>query len=318
MNNNTLTNTVLKQNTIYTIVNPVSSNGKTGQRWPNHMKKFIDAEIDLEVKMTHYPGHAVKLTQDALKKGYHTIMAVGGDGTVNEVLNGFFEKGELINNKAALLIFSQGTGSDYIRSLNLTKDAADIIATYQRQKIKKVDIGEITYQDFDNIERSRYFINTADVGIGGETVEFVNQSSKIMGGFLTYLYGVIRTLIKYENKNMKLKIDDKVIKDDILNSVIISLGKYFGGGMQIAPEAKVDDGIFDITILGNLSKLETVLNLYRAYKGTHIYYKKIDYLKGKKVSIESDERVLIDIDGECAGILPAQFKIYKQVFPILV
>ncbi|MGM0446082.1 MAG: diacylglycerol/lipid kinase family protein, partial [Bacillota bacterium] len=204
------------------------------------------------------------------------------------------------------------------RSLNLTKNVTDVIATYQRQKIKKVDIGEITYQDFDNIERSRYFINTADVGIGGETVEFVNQSSKIMGGFLTYLYGVIRTLIKYENKKMKLKIDDKVIKDDILNSIMISLGKYFAGGMPIAPEAKVDDGIFDITVLGNLSKLETVLNLYRAYKGTHIYYEKIDYLKGKKVSIESDERVLIDIDGESAGILPAQFQIYKQVFPILV
>ena len=315
--NNTLNNKALKQNTIYTIVNPVSSNGKTEHRWPDHKEKIIDAGIDLKIKMTHYPGHAVKLTQDALKMGYRTIMAVGGDGTVNEVLNGFYKNGEMINQNAVLLIFSQGTGSDYIRSLNLTKNVYDIIDIYKRYNIRKVDIGKITYLDFDNIERTRYFINTADVGIGGETVEFVNQSSKIMGGLLTYLYGVIRTLIKYENKKMKLKIDDKVVKDDILNSIMISLGKYFAGGMPIAPEAKVDDGIFDITILGNLSKIETVLNLYRAYKGTHIYYKKIDYLKGKKISIESDKRVLIDIDGECAGILPAEFEIYKQVFPIL-
>ena len=316
--NKTLYDKALNQNTIYAVVNPVSSNGKTGHRWPNHEKKIKEAGINLEVKMTHYPGHAIKLTQDALKMGYKTIMAVGGDGTVNEVLNGFYENDKIINEDSVLLILSQGTGSDYIRSLNLTKDINDIIDTYNRYKIKKVDIGKITYLDFDSIKRSRYFINTADVGIGGETVEFVNQSSKIMGGLLTYLYGVIRTLIKYDNKKMKLKIDDKVIKEDILNSVMVSLGKYFGGGMIIAPEAEVDDGIFDITILGNLSKIETVLNLYRAYKGTHIYYKKIDYLKGKKVSIESDQRVLIDIDGECAGILPAEFEIYKQVFPILV
>jgi len=316
--NNTSNDPVSKQNTVYTIVNPVSSNGKTGQRWPAHKNEFINAGINLKVKMTHYPEHAIKLTEDALKKGYQTIMAVGGDGTVNEVLNGFFKNGEMINENAVLLIFSQGTGSDYIRSLNLTKNPKDIIETYRKYKKKKVDIGNITFHNFDNIKRTKYFINTADVGIGGETVEYVNQSSKVMGGFLTYLYGVIRTIIKYENKKMKLKIDGKVIKDDILNSVMISLGKYFGGGMPIAPEAKVDDGIFDITILGNLSKIETIINLYRVYKGTHIYYKKIDYLKGKKVSVESDERVLIDIDGECAGMLPAQFEIYKQVFPILV
>lgn len=307
-----------KDNIIYTIVNPMSSNGKTGKKWPGYRERFKEAGLSLHIKETHYPGHAVKLTKNALNNGYKTIMAVGGDGTVNEIVNGFFENGKLINKNAVLLIFSQGTGSDYVKSLGLDKKIETVIDVYNRYNRKWVDLGKIKYNNFDQKKTERYFVNTADVGIGGETVEYVNRVSKLMGGILTYLFGAVRTLIKYENKIMKLDVDKKVVKNSLTNSVMVSLGKYFAGGMPIAPKAEIDDGYFDILILGDLSKTETLLNLYKAYKGTHLEYPKIDYLKGKYVKIESEERVLIDIDGESAGMLPAEFTILKERFPILI
>jgi len=307
-----------QKNTIYTIVNPMSSNGKTGKRWPKYRKKFKEAGLDLHIKETHYPGHAVDLTKTGLNKGYKTIMAVGGDGTVNEIVNGFFENGKLINQDASLLIFSQGTGSDYVKSLGLDKKIETVIEVYNRYEKKWVDLGKMKYNNFDQKEVQRYFVNTADVGIGGETVEYVNRASKLMGGILTYLFGAVRTLIKYENKIMKIEIDKKEVRNSLTNSVMVSLGKYFAGGMPIAPEAEIDDGYFDILILGNFSKTETLLNLYRAYQGTHLDYPKIDYLKGKHIKIDSKERVLIDIDGESAGMLPAEFTILKERFPVLI
>ncbi|MCF8002197.1 MAG: diacylglycerol kinase family lipid kinase [Halanaerobiales bacterium] len=316
INKNVKDNTA-KENTIFTIVNPVSSNGKTKKRWPTHQKEFEKNKLNLKIKETLYPGHAIELTKEALLEGYQTIMAVGGDGTVNEVVNGFFNNGKLINEKAVLLVFSQGTGSDYIKTLGLKKEVAEVIKTYHRYKKRWVDLGKVKYLDFDHNQIERYFINTADAGLGGATVEYVNRSSKVMGGLITYIWGVIRTLITYKNKEMELKVDQKVIKKGVLNSVMVSLGKYFGGGMHIAPEALIDDGFFDIVILGNLNKIETILNLYKAYKGTHIYYPKIDYIKGKKIVLDSDQRVLIDIDGECAGLLPAEFSLREKDFPIL-
>lgn len=307
-----------KENTIYTIVNPMSSNGKTGKRWPSYRKRFKKAGLNLHIKETHYPGHAVTLTKTGLNQGYKTIMAVGGDGTVNEVVNGFFDKGKLIDEEAVLLIFSQGTGSDYVKSLGLDKKIETVIDVYNRYEKKRVDLGKIKYNTFDRKEIERYFVNTADVGIGGETVEYVNRASKLMGGIFTYLFGAIRTLIKYDNKIMKIEVDKKIVKDGLTNSVMVSLGKYFAGGMPIAPEAEIDDGYFDILVLGDFSKTETLLNLYRAYQGTHLDYPKIDYLKGKQVKIDSKERVLIDIDGESAGMLPAEFTILKESFPVLV
>ena len=307
-----------QQNKIFTIINPVSSNGKTGKRWPAYEQKFKKAKLNLDINETLYPGHAVNLTKTALNDGYKTIMAVGGDGTVNEIVNGFYQDGQLINQEAVLLVFSQGTGSDYIKSLGLNKSIETVINIYKKYERKWVDIGKMKYLNFDEKEVERYFVNEADVGIGGETVEYVNRSSKLMGGLLTYLIGAIRTVVKYDNKDMKLTIDGEVIKEGLINSVMVSLGKYFAGGMPIAPQAVIDDGLFDIVILGNLTKLETLLNLYKAYRGTHIDYHKIDYLKGKEIKIDSKDRVLIDIDGESAGLLPAEFKILKKAFPVLV
>jgi len=315
---NTAKNTNKRENKIYTIINPVSSNGKTGKRWPAYKKRFKEAKLNLDINETLYPGHAVNLTKNALNGGYKTIMAVGGDGTVNEIVNGFYHNGQLINKEAVLLVFSQGTGSDYIKSLGLKKNIDTVINTYKKYERKWVDIGKMKYLNFDQKVVERYFVNEADVGIGGETVEYVNRSSKLMGGLLTYLIGAIRSVIRYDNKKMKLEIDGKVIKEGLINSVMVSLGKYFAGGMPIAPKAIIDDGLFDIIILGDLSKTETLLNLYKAYQGTHIDYHKIDYIQGKEVKIDTEERVLIDIDGESAGMLPAEFKILEQAFPVLV
>ncbi|MEJ6952321.1 diacylglycerol/lipid kinase family protein [Natronospora cellulosivora (SeqCode)] len=303
---------------IMAVVNPVSSGGKTAKNWPQYIKYFQEEGLSIDSSYTSYPGHGVKLAREAVEKGYHYIMAVGGDGTINEVVNGLFKDNKLINEKIKLLIFAQGTGSDFIRTLGLKKGPEEIVKVMGRENIKSIDIGQVTYKSYDGNKESRYFINMADTGIGAATAKLVNESSKIFGGFLTYLWGIIRTLIVYRNRKVKVKVDGKLKYQEKLNSLIIANGKYFGGGIMIAPEAELDNGSLNILALKNLSKIDIIFNLIRAYKGTHLSHPLLESIKGLELSIDSDYPLDLEIDGESVGTVPASFQLLESSLSVLV
>ena len=306
------------KNRIFTVINPVSANGRTGKVWPQYESFLTDNGLQLDTCKTMFSGHAVQLVREALDKGYTKIMAVGGDGTVNEVVNGFFRSGDLINPSASLIVFSQGTGSDYIKSLGITGRVKHILDIAKNGREKMFDVGLIDYVSLAGRPEKRYFINLADAGLGGETVYLVSRSSKFLGGLLTYLFAALRTIIKYNNKKMELTIDGETVLREKINSIMVANGSYFAGGMQIAPGADLQDGEFNIIILGNLTKFEIITNLYKAYSGEHISHPKIKVCRGREVKIEADEEVLIDVDGEAAGKLPAKFKILERKLPVLL
>jgi len=300
------------------VVNPASANGSTGRNW-NVLEQTIRKEIGkVDASFTTAATHATELARKALDDGFEMVVAVGGDGTVNEVVNGFFESGAPVNPDAVLGVISRGTGSDFIKTMELPKEIEAAARALKGRSVKRCDAGCFTSRGMDGKEIERYFVNIADFGVGGEAIVRVNNTSKAFGGFLSFLYGTLKTLWVYKGKKVKFTIDDDSEVEQVINSVVIANGQYFGGGMRIAPEAKPDDGFFDIVILDDLSFVESLLNIPKLYKGAHVNDPKVTCLRGKRLVAESDEEVLIDVEGEHGGILPAKFEIIPSSINVKV
>ncbi|HOS68636.1 MAG TPA: diacylglycerol kinase family lipid kinase [Bacillota bacterium] len=303
---------------IYIVVNPVSANKTTAREWPLYEKALSDAGFEFDAVLTEYPGHAAELTRKALKLGYKTIMSVGGDGTMNEVVNGFFDNDRLIDENSRLIVFSRGTGCDFIRTLGINKNIEDLLAILKRNREKQIDVGRLSLVSAEGNMSVKYFLNIADIGIGAETADRVNKNSKRLSGFLSFMLGTLSTVVLYKNQNFEVVIDDNIHLNGIMNSVIVANGKYFGGGMMVAPDAVMDDGVFDIIILGNLSKPDIIKSFPLIYKGKHMNHPKLKYYRGRKVKVTSGGKGLIEVDGEIPGRADAVFELMPKAFKILV
>lgn len=303
---------------IFVIVNPVSANKSTAREWPQFEKVLLAAGYELDTAQTERPGHATELARKALEAGYKTVMSVGGDGTMNEVVNGFFREGRPLAEDARLVVFSRGTGCDFIRTLGIKKGIEDLLAVLGRNEARKVDVGRVVFVDASGEKITRYFMNVADIGIGAETANRVNKHSKWLKGFLSFMLGAVSTIILYRNKVFEVAIDDETVLKERLNSVIVANGRYFGGGMKVAPEAIMDDGLYDIIVLGDLSKLELIRSFPLIYDGRHLSHPKVKQYRGKKVRVKSGGKGLIEVDGEIPGIDDAEFEILPGALNILV
>jgi len=297
------------------IVNPEAANGAVGKNWPR-IRDFLQAEgAKFDAVLTEEPGHATQLARQALDDGYRTIVAVGGDGTVNEVLNGLVEKGS-VDPEVALGLIPCGTGSDFPRVLDIPRDYMEACRQLLRLEPRLVDLGRITCLR-EGREVERYFINAAGLGFDGEVADLVNRFPKVLGGTITYLACLLIGLVAYRNKNVELSFDGQPVRGRV-NSVIVCNGRYFGGGMFIAPGAAFDDGLFYVVILGNLNKLEVVMNVPRVYKGTHLTHPKVSHFSAKEIHIEAQERMFLQAEGELIGEAPATFQVIPRALRVLV
>jgi diacylglycerol kinase (ATP) len=297
------------------IVNPVAANGAVGRNW-KRVCDFLQAEgARFDAILTEEPGHATRLARQALDDGYRNIVAVGGDGTVNEVLNGLVEEGT-VDPEVTLGIIPCGTGADFSRTVDIPRDYAGACRHLLCRESRPIDLGRITCL-CEGREVERYFINVAGLGFDGETAELANRSPKVLGGTITYLACLFTSLVTYRNKNVELSFDGQHLRGR-LNSVIVCNGRYLGGGMFVAPGASLDDGIFDVVILGNLNKLEFVVNVPRVYKGTHLTHPKVSLFHAKEVHVEAQERMFLQAEGEVIGEAPATFQIIPRALKVLV
>lgn len=295
------------------VVNPASANGTTGKRWPEIAASFKQEGLSFVHSFTESQGHATEITRRYLKEGYDLIISVGGDGTANEVTNGFFADGELVRKTAAVGFVSTGTGRDLGRTIGVPTDAAEAIRHILKSPLRPVDVGKITYVDSLGEQAVRYFINVAGLGLDGDTVARVNRTSKALGGFVSFLWGTVITLLLYKNQNMRIIVDGEQICDEPITIIVVGNGCYFGGGMCIAPNAVIDDGLFDIIILRNLSKLDLLINLPRVYNGSHLSHPRITSLQGKKITVTSGGIALIDLDGEQPGRAPVEIELLPRI-----
>lgn len=302
------------------IVNPASANGNTKEKWREYLPQIEKALGKIDYKMTEAPKHAIELTRKALADGFKTIIAVGGDGTMNEVANGFFNHdGTPVSTDARLAVFSQGTGCDYIKTLEHQKGLEDVLEVLLRNEEKVLDSGWVIASDTE--KERRFFLNIADSGIGGATSLRVNQNSKVLKGFISFMISALFTLLTYKDKKAKVYLDGELIVDGLINSVIVANGRYFGGGMKVAPEALMDDGILDVVIFHHMTRPVLLKSFPAIYKGDHIKNPHCSFHRGKHIMVETqgvENDMITELDGEQIGFTSAEFGIIPAGIKVLV
>lgn len=297
------------------VVNPVGSGGRVGRVWPQLQQVLRDSGLKFSVEMTERPWHAAEIARRALDQGFRHFVAVGGDGTVHEVLNGLVVDGA-IDPEVSLSIVTGGTGCDLVRILGVPRDPVLAARAVVKGRLRRVDIGEIHCQR-EGKPHHRYFVNVAGLGFDGEVCDRVNRSSKAIGGTIPYLSNLVISLFAYRNKDVILRFDGQT-QTGRYNSVVVCNGQYFGGGMWICPPAAPDDGIFDIVILKDLNNLEFLASVPRVYKGTHLSHPKVQTFQAREISVESRQRMFIQAEGEVVGEAPATFRILPSALNLRV
>ena len=308
---------------IVVVVNPRSQAGALGRKW-----SFIAAQLRRELGafedvLTRGPGDATRLAREALDSGADTVVAIGGDGTINEVMNGFFEDGAPVKTKAALGILPFGTGGDFRKTIHLSKELERSAQVLRNGHRKTIDVGRLDYTTARGDTATRMFINIASFGISGLVDEYVNKAStKFLGGLVSFAVATVRASVEYENQRVRLVFDGDEASgiERTINTVAVCNGRYFGGGMFVAPDAKLDDGKFDVVILGDLDTRDLVTGGYRLYTGTHLGLPKIDHRFATTVEARplGSDAVRLDVDGETPGKLPATFTLVPGALDVVV
>ncbi len=300
------------------IVNPASARGAIQRRWHEIQATLRAEDFAFDAGLTERRGHATELARAALDAGFDLIVSVGGDGTMNEVLNGMFTAdGKPINPNAALGVISSGTGSDFSRTAGLPREMlASARHLAHATETRAIDVGEMIFHA-DGTETRRYFANVAGMGFDAEVIERLERGGKRGGGTLPYYTTLITTISSYRNKDVAAQIDDQHIQGR-MNSIVVCNGKYFGGGMMIGPNAALDDARFDVIVLGDFGTLEVILNTPRLYNGTILAHPKVSEYRGKTVTVEPKQRMLIEADGELIGPGPATFRIHPGALRLRV
>jgi len=296
------------------IVNPVAGAYATRRKWPRLSRLLKHIGLSFDYEYTEGVGHAMELAKVAASDGYRYLVAVGGDGTVNEVANGILHSTN--SGDTALGIISTGTGSDFVRSVGIPRDYVSACSYLTSLRRLLVDVGVVEYKS-EGQSLQRYFVNGAGIGFDAAVVEATQRLPKYFGGTIPYLAGMLCTLFGYRNKSVVLSLGARVQAKRIL-SVVVANGRYFGGGMYVAPQAELDDGLLDVVIVGDLGKFELLKALPMVYKGTHINHPKVSIEKATHITIESSERILVHADGELLGEGPASFRLVPAALSIVV
>jgi len=307
-----------KNNHVMFVVNPVSGNGRTYKKWLAVERELRLKGYAFSVRFTEAPLHASRITAEALQSTYTHIIAVGGDGTINEVLNGFYYEPNLLNKEAALSVIPMGTGSDFSRILPISSQLGYIEKLLNEGEEQRCDVVQATYKDWDGMEASRYYINIADIGIGSETVYRVNQRSKAWGGFLSFFSAALISVFKFENPILSVEVDGQEFYSGASSLVAISNGKYFGGGFMIAPQAQINDGKMDIMVFEGLTKTECLALIPSLYKGTHVDYPRLRIASGQEVRVRSVQKIYLELDGESPGTGDVVFKILPSDLKLII
>jgi diacylglycerol kinase (ATP) len=297
------------------IVNPAAGAGKTGKLWPRIMNVFKGYGLRFEHDMTEAPGHATELAKTAAQNGYNAVISVGGDGTINEIVNGLYASGNM--RETLLGIVSTGTGGDYIRTVGFPRRFEDACRRFIQPEKRTVDIGVVEYTKNGGREE-RLFVNFAGMGFDAEIVRRTTQQFKKLGALPSYLMGTFTTLVSYKNKKISMVVDGREEERKVC-TVIMNNGRYGGGGMFTAPGADLDDGLLDVLIVGDLSKPDFLRSLPRIYRGTHLTHPKVEMKKAKQIEVKSlDGRMHLQADGELLGEVPARFQMLPEALNIII
>ncbi|MEA1959542.1 MAG: diacylglycerol kinase family protein [Chloroflexota bacterium] len=295
------------------IVNPTARGGETAKRWPLINELLEQNNLSFDYAFTEGVGHGIQLAREAADRDYELVVAVGGDGTVNEVVNGIIDgdgKG-----RATLGIICTGTGSDSIRTLGIPREYGRSCRALARHKRKRIDLGAAEYVS-NGRNMKRYYINTAGLGFDAAVAERTTHFKR-MGGTIPFLIGFATVFFTYKGKDVTINIDGSGHEECSL-LIAVNNGCYFGGGMKIAPDADPCDGELDVITVRDTNKLQLLFNFHRLYKGTHTTHPKVSTYKAKYVGIETPYRLPLQLDGEPVGEAPATFRVVPKALNVAI
>ncbi|MBU2235983.1 diacylglycerol kinase family lipid kinase [Patescibacteria group bacterium] len=279
------------------IINPVAGKGRKLSFIPEIQSFCKKHNLDYEKVLTKEPKEATKIAQRAAKN-YEVVVAVGGDGTISEVAGGIYET------SAVLGILPTGSGNDFAPMVGISKNLKKALQTLIYGKTRHIDLGKVN---------SEYiFVNGMGVGFDGETAARVRKFLKYIPGYLGYLLAVLRTLATYKSKSARIKLDGNVIEQEKFFLIATCNGTQYGGGFRVAPSAKIDDGLFTVCVVDQVSHLYALRNLPKFTKGVHIKLPEVHTLTAKKVTIESEDNLQAQLDGE---LLPLMKTFEIEILP---
>jgi diacylglycerol kinase (ATP) len=296
------------------IVNPASAGGATGRAWPalaSELRRHFGA---FAVAFTERGGEAVEIAGREARGGRSFVIACGGDGTISEVANGILRAGV----GTELGVLPSGTGGDFRRTLDVPARAADAARSLREGKTRALDAGRVRVTNERGEEEPKFFLNVASFGMGGEVIRRVKSreglpagAARLLGGRLSFAAAALQSALTFEKPSVRVSLDGGAESQLTVANFCVANGRYFGGGMKIAPKALLDDGLFDVVAVGDVSAATVLTNSYRLYLGTHLGMHEVNHARARRVTARpaSGEEVKLEVDGELVGRLPAEFEI---------
>ena len=293
-------------------MNPAAAGGTTGKRWPEIAHRAAARGLVGDALVSERAGQLTALAADAVAGGATRLVVVGGDGSVNEVVNGIADA-----DGVELAVIPRGTGWDFVRTFDIPRDLDAAVDVALTGSVREIDLGSVTYRTWGGDEARSIFANVASAGISGAIAQRANESSKALGGKVSYYWATLAVFVGWQTGEMRVSVDGESRSGKMIDAVVCN-GRYLGGGMMMCPEAEPDDGVFDVLLIGDVTKRDLLLVLPKTYKGNHLPHPRLELLRGTVVTVESAEPLPIELDGEQPGTTPARFEILPRALRLRV
>jgi YegS/Rv2252/BmrU family lipid kinase len=308
----------------FVIVNPKSAGGATRDKWSATASDLRAHFGPFKVAFTKTAGDGTRLAEKAANAGHEFIIACGGDGTINEAANGILRSGRDVE----LGILPSGTGGDLRRSIDMPMSARESAMILRTGRTRKIDVGKVTFDTGTGERAERYFLNVSSAGLAASIIDRVKQKKALgwlppsgVRGRAAFALSALQEFAALETFRLRVRFDDEEPTTLTTLNFCVANARFFGGGMKIAPEAKLADGLFDIVNIGDINTARVLLNAYTLYSGTHVSLKEVRTRHAKRVRIEpaDDTQIIrIEVDGELPGRLPAEYEIVPKALRLRV
>lgn len=300
------------------IVNPTSGSGKGLQDWPIISNMMYSKGLHFTCLFTQHKYHAVELTVNAIKDGYRNIVAVGGDGTVHEVVNGIFIQEQVPTQDISLAVIPVGTGNDWVRMYGISKLYTEAVQSLVEKRTILQDVAKVEFFDC-MVKHTRYMANVGGLGFDAVVNQKYNElKDEGKYGKGLYIRSTFHTFAKFKSQKFSIIADDKPFYEGMVFSSAVGIGQYNGGGMQQTPNASVNDGLMDLTIIKKMSKFNVMRNFKMLYTGKIYDHPKVIFTQAKKLEIVTSPVGRIEIDGEAVGETPAVFELVPRAIRVVV
>ncbi len=296
------------------LVNPASGNGATGRWWPKVERRAAELGLEPRTVVSSGPGELVEQARRAADDGAEVVVAVGGDGTVHDVANGLLQAAR--TPPPDLGVVARGTGDDFVRALGIPT-GPDALSTLLEGRTRAIDVGRVQYRAADGTDGRAYFVSMAGVGMSGAVARRLFTTSKALGGRMAGLIATFAVFSRWTNAELSVTVDDEH-REGLMEDVLVGNTEFHNGGMRLCPGALPDDGLFDVLLIGDVSKADLVRTLPKLYRGTHLSHPKAELVRGATVTVDSGAALPIELDGEQPGTTPVRFEIVPGALRVRV